>query len=740
MEDSEIKRLISSGKYAEAARACEDEGDLARAQALHERVWDFAAAARLAERRGDLPDLIRLLLDARDLPGAARAIAKLAGAPREECSRAATILERKRMLPEAARLREAIGELDVARDLFRAGGHPLDAGRLDEALGRPREAGAAYERFLVEEAGSPDAPRAEVALARLLGGFGRHEEAVRHFQRALAKLEAGPETSPALANECRAQLVVELAALGFSEAARYLLDRLRATDSSLPLLDAFLAERAHRAEKSSPAGKGPLLAGRYLVERLLGSGGMGRVYLAHDRLNARAVAVKVVAAPVDDRAREGYARFVREARIVAALRHPNIVSVYELHEAEGMLAMEFMAGGTLAERLLSTDGGLAPRRVRSLLEQILAGLAAAHARGVIHRDIKPANVFFSSTGIAKLGDFGVAHLQDLGATQTGGFIGTLAYMSPEQITGAPLTFACDLYALGVTAFQLLTGRLPFRGPDFVGQHLGSPPPRLSSVKPALGPAFDELCARLLAKDPADRFASLDDLVRALSEIEFADSLPLAPRLPREPAEERATVANAPRYRIESEIYLSDRSDRSTVYRALDDRLGRAVWIEQFVPGYFDRDEGARHLEWLRGMAQNGGPHLQRVLRIERDGDAAQVVYEAPLGALLGSPPATPPDQILDKASAADRSAAARLVLALCRALAGPHAAGIAHGALADSVVLEESGPTVLVAGRAPCEGSLADDVAFLRAYAGGCEGTKELCDLAGLAAWAAARV
>src|SRR5260370_11020647 len=194
---------------------------------------------------------------------------------------------------------------------------------------------------------------------------------------------------------------------------------------------------------------------------------MGRVYLARDEFSGRDVAVKVVAPPVDERSAEGYRRFMREAKIVSSLKHPHIVSLVESHEELGILALEFMAGGTLADRLAAP---LPPERVRSFTVEIIAGLEAAHAHGVIHRDIKPANVFFAASGEAKLGDFGVAHLSDLGATQTAGFIGTLAYMSPEQISGAPLTFAADVYARGVTLFQALTGRLPLAGPDLVCHH------------------------------------------------------------------------------------------------------------------------------------------------------------------------------------------------------------------------------------------------------------------------------
>src|SRR5690606_10669846 len=158
----------------------------------------------------------------------------------------------------------------------------------------------------------------------------------------------------------------------------------------------------------------------------------------------------------------------------------------------GYLVMEYMIGGSLDRRI---DRRLGPGPVRRLAADLLSGLERAHRRGVIHRDIKPANVFFDARGSAKRGDFGVAHLLDLGQTQTGGLIGTLAYMAPEQITGAPLTIAADLYALGVTLYEALVGRLPLLGPDFVAQHLGEIPPLASSVAAqgiAIAPGWDAI--------------------------------------------------------------------------------------------------------------------------------------------------------------------------------------------------------------------------------------------------------
>jgi eukaryotic-like serine/threonine-protein kinase len=665
VQPPEIQALLDAGKHAEAAAALRAAGDLERAQDLYEKIWDFARAAEVARERGDRPALLRLLLDAKQIAEARQIGQALLSAAPGEQTRAAEVYERRRLFAEAAVLRESLGQLDAAHTLYKKAQQPLEAARVDETLGRTRDAGIVYERFLADEPNSPDAPRAHLALGRILLGFQRHEEAVRHLQRASRGSDAD------LAERARRLLVVSLLALGYRDGASAVLDELRAKDAALPLLDDFVA-----AERRALEGGASLrLGGRYSVERLLGSGGMGRVYLARDELTGGKVAVKVVAPPTDSRLQQGYQRFVREARVVSSLNHANLVGVTAFHEDLGLLAMEYMAGGTLADRL---PGPLPPKVVRALVMELCAGLEAAHAHGVIHRDIKPANVFFSASGEAKLGDFGVAHLQDLGATQTAGFIGTLAYMSPEQISGAPLTFACDVYALGVTAFQALTGRLPFRGPDFVGQHLGETPPSPSHLNPAIDAAWDTVVLSALAKDPRARFASLEQMRHAVARVGV--DVPGA-QSAAGPSEESAPIAVATeRYVIGGPLGATAFSE---LYHASDSRLGREVVVERFKPGFLDGEGGALHLQWLRAIARHGGPRLQRILRIERLSDGAhQVVYEA----VTGTP-----------AAALDEPA----LKLLATALAPLHAEGVSHGSLSSSTVLEAHGPIVLVAGRAP---------------------------------------
>jgi eukaryotic-like serine/threonine-protein kinase len=258
---------------------------------------------------------------------------------------------------------------------------------------------------------------------------------------------------------------------------------------------------------------GDVLAGRYRVDAPLGVGGMASVYRARDLRLERDVAVKVLlpnlaADPVLAK------RFDREARALAAAAHPNVVSVFDVEPGdpktgrEPFYVMELCDGGSLADRL-SASGRLEPRELASTVAAVAGGLAELHRRGLVHRDVKPHNILFSG-GRAKLADFGVATsgaATDMTAlTAVGTTMGTLAYLAPELLAGAPATPASDVYALGVVAFQGLTGRLPRPAASIaeVAESRTTPAPVLSSVAPDLGTAFDQPIAASLAIDPAGR--------------------------------------------------------------------------------------------------------------------------------------------------------------------------------------------------------------------------------------------
>jgi hypothetical protein len=266
---------------------------------------------------------------------------------------------------------------------------------------------------------------------------------------------------------------------------------------------------------------GTVFAG-YRIERLLGTGGMGAVYLArHPRL-PRLDALKVISstAAADPEFR---GRFQREAALVAQFRHPAIVGVYDTGAQDGLLwlSMPFIDGED-AGQLLARTGPQSVESVCAIGRSVAAALDYAHHRGVLHRDVKPANILLErQSGAALLADFGIA--RELGGpsdlTATGMTIGTVDFASPEQLTGEPLTAASDVYSLAATLFTLLTGQVPFPAESAaakIGAHLYLPPPCASATGAPLSSGVDEALARGLAKQPADRYGSAGELVRALT--------------------------------------------------------------------------------------------------------------------------------------------------------------------------------------------------------------------------------
>jgi hypothetical protein len=260
----------------------------------------------------------------------------------------------------------------------------------------------------------------------------------------------------------------------------------------------------------------------YRIERQLGRGGMGVLYLAIEPGLDRRVALKLIAPEAADE--EVFSRrFAEESRIAASIEHPNVVPIYAAGEEEGVpfIAMRYVSGSDLGRRL-AREGRLEPPVAAALIGQVANGLDAIHAAGLVHRDVKPANVLLSGTGgedHAYITDFGVARnvATESGLTQTGRFVGTLDYVAPEQISGGDVDARVDVYALGCLLFKLLTGDVPFPREGEAARlyaHLHDPPPAPSLHTAAVPMALDDVVIRAMSKEPGDRYPSAGDLGRA----------------------------------------------------------------------------------------------------------------------------------------------------------------------------------------------------------------------------------
>ncbi len=254
---------------------------------------------------------------------------------------------------------------------------------------------------------------------------------------------------------------------------------------------------------------------------------MARVYRAQDNLLRRMIALKVLAPQLALDA-EYIERFEREAIIAATLDHPNIVRIYDVYEHDGLrcIAMEFIGGRSL-HAVISERGALGLAFAITICTSVGAALDMAHSKGAVHRDIKPHNIMLGSDGRVMLTDFGIAQApetRDSGRlTRTGFFMGTPEYISPEQASAQRVDGRSDLYSLGITAYEIITGKVPFVGatPQLMLAHLQTPPPALSSIDPRQPPELDLVLARALAKNPDQRYQTADSFAAALGEVALA---------------------------------------------------------------------------------------------------------------------------------------------------------------------------------------------------------------------------
>jgi eukaryotic-like serine/threonine-protein kinase len=388
---------------------------------------------------------------------------------------------------------------------------------------------------------------------------------------------------------------------------------------------------------------GPLLSSRYLLEKRLGRGAMGQVYLARDEnLVTRRVAVKTVRPDFlnNEEMQEGeaIARFEREARTAASIRHPNVVDVTDFGKSpEGVfyLVMEYVQGETL-HHLLRREGTLSVPRMLTLLRQVAAGVEAAHEENILHRDLKPANIFIMQQrkrtgtvvgdGFVKVGDFGLAKIVGQAVAesdahsgsgpQSRGIIGTPEYMAPEQMqSGSTLDARADVYALGTIAYHMLGGRPPFSGDlaQLIMQKMMNDPPALSGLRSDIPPEVERVVMHALEKDPAARSQSVAEWLEELEEA--------AGQGAGEEDEEgdSRVVVMAP---VGAEVYVDDER-YGTVGRS-----GRLV-LTTIAPG--------RHV--LR-VARAGDMDDERVIEIRPD-SSEQIIQAQLRSAAAGSQPSRP---------------------------------------------------------------------------------------------------
>jgi hypothetical protein len=285
------------------------------------------------------------------------------------------------------------------------------------------------------------------------------------------------------------------------------------------------AAAAAAAGAAAPSVPDEQRLGRYQLEREIGRGAMGVVYLGRDTAINRMVAIKAIPLASefsDAELVEARSRFFREAETAGRLNHPNIVTIYDVGEERGLayIAMEYLKGRHLSD-YAKADNLLEPRKVLEVIGRTAEALGFAHKQQVVHRDIKPATLMYDpSTDVLKITDFGIARLSGAGSTRTGIVLGTPSFMSPEQLEGRTVTGHSDLFSLGVSLFQLLTGQLPFTADSMTGlmqQIAEAPHPSLRGFRPDLPACVESIIDRALAKNPDARFDSGAQMAAALED-------------------------------------------------------------------------------------------------------------------------------------------------------------------------------------------------------------------------------
>jgi serine/threonine-protein kinase len=649
----DVEALVRAARIVEAATLAREHGDWKTASRLFERACDWASSAEAALAAGEPERALSVAALGGAEDTARRALDQLVASGRGDLARVGDTLRQQGQHAWAARVYEQAGATDRAAEAWERAGERVEAARILEGAGLDGAVRAArvLEAGLRQEDGRGDLL---LALGSLLLRSGKPTAALRTLQRVP---DDAREKTEALRLSLRALLE-----LGMRDGA-----------AEVQAILAARGEAEEIAERPAPKAQGgavrPRLYGRYEIVREVSSTATARLLECVDVLRGSRVALKIFSAAADatkGSGRDALAHFVREARVLGQLAHPNIVPLHEVLEQGPALVLEWMPGGTLEERM-ATDA-LTPRRAADIAAAILSALGEAHRVGVVHRDLKPANILFDAGGTARLSDFGVAHLGDLSVTATAGSFGSLAYMSPEQRAGRPATVRSDIFGLGTILREMLTGTR--------SRPLGTEPvPPLSAVHHHLDERHDALLRSFLAEVPDARPANAFEARRALLAIPWPDD--------HDPLRARPTPS-APRSVHPAAARLDEPLELGAF--AVDRWLERPVARLPLT---------SRRLQQAAIYARNASRLLQPILRVDREGEALW------LGAPRGVPLSRPlsPDEL---------TAVGGVLTAL-------HREGFVHGAIdRTTVVLGPDGIELLFPpGDAEADLTAQDDLAAL---------------------------
>ena len=518
--DLAAKALERLGDEAGAARLMgeflRDKGQDAEAVDYLVKAGEHAAAGDLFRKLGRYGEAGEAYARASDYPAAAEAF-RAAG----QLEPAADSYAQCSKFADAASCYGQVGKKDKQAEMLEKAGSVFEAGKIFAELG---ESDAAIR--LLQQIDSDDTRYGEACsiLGRMFQNKGMHSLSVKKFEEAAGSDSVTRQNVEAFYELARAHERQN----DFAGAAD-IYERILSFDYHYRDVAACLERSKAAAQKKGGDSAPPLTAPtqtpplaptqkRYEIVRELGRGGMGVVYLARDSVLEREVAYKVL--PEGLRGNPNALKnFLREAKAAAQLNHPNIVTVYDAGESEHgfYMAMELVEGTTLKE-ILRQRGAVSANAAAYILRQMASALAYAHGRKVVHRDIKTANTMWTTEKHVKIMDFGLAKLMEEVRNATTMISGTPFYMSPEQTLGRDVDHRTDLYSLGVTIFELVTGELPFQKGNVPYHHVHTPPPDPRSIKADVPEGLCKLILRCLEKSPADRFQTAKELLDELDRL------------------------------------------------------------------------------------------------------------------------------------------------------------------------------------------------------------------------------